>query len=480
MSDADDTQVLDMRINNKEFLKGAAESSKAIDSLNKSIANASKGKGFQDLGSGVNVVKARFSALQVAGVTALANITNRAVNAGIQLAKSFTVAPVMDGFREYEKLLKSTQTIMANTGKSSAIVGAALDELNHYSDQTIYNFGQMADAIGKFTAAGVKLRPATDAIKGMANTAALFGSDANQLNTAMYQMSQALATGTIKLMDWNSLVNAGMGGKNMQFMLKQTARSLGEHGKAMDLAIAKGGSFRDSLQYGWLTADIFTKSMRVMAGASNLGTKSVEQLTKMGYDKLAISAIHSGKTVAYSVKQLRKMGYSLKAAKELNRLSQASIDSATKVKSFTQLIDVMKESIGSGWAGIFRQLIGNLEESGALWTKVADVINTAIGRVFTSITRMLSVWHNMKDQESGLNGYQMAWAAIGNVFKAVGNILRPFLQLFGALLPGAENAGSGLFNLTKLFYNLSVALEKATSATGILDPVISALGGILG
>lgn len=480
MSEADDTQVLNMRINNKQFLKGASDSSRAIDGLNKSIDSATKGRGFQDLGKGVNTVKAKFSALQVAGVTALATITARAVNAGINLAKSFTIAPVMDGFREYEKLLKSTQTIMANTGAESKVVGGYLDELNKYSDQTIYNFGTMADAIGKFTAAGVKLAPATNAIKGMANAAALFGSDANQLNTAMYQVSQALATGTIKLMDWNSLVNAGMGGKNMQKILTLTNATLGDHGKAMTEAIAKGGSFRESLQYGWLTSKTFTKAMMVMAGQSKLSGKSLEQLGKLGYDQVAIKAIKAGKTVAYSVKQLRKMGYSKKAAEDLNKLSQASIESATKIKSFTQLLDVVKESIGSGWAGIFKQLFGNLEEAGALWTTVGDKITTVVGTIFTSMTNMLKVWHNLKDQESGLNGYQMAWAALGNVFKSIGNLLSPFLKMFGLITPSTKSAGTGLFNLTKFLYNLSVALEKATSATGILNPVVTVLGTVLG
>jgi hypothetical protein len=87
-------------------------------------------------------------------------------------------------------------------------------------------------------------------------------------------------------MDWNSLVNAGMGGKNLQNALKATARSFGDNGAAMDAAIKKGGSFRDSLQYGWLEADVFTKTMKVMSGTQ---------------DKW-------GKTVAYSVKELKGMG----------------------------------------------------------------------------------------------------------------------------------------------------------------------------
>jgi hypothetical protein len=191
MSDADDTRVLDMRINNKEFLKGTADSVKALDTLNKGIDGAGKGKGLQNMAKSADTVKSKFGIMQVAGVTAIATITNKVVNAGLNMAKSLTIGPILDGFREYEKLLTSTQTIMANTGKSTDVVGRKLKELNTYSDQTIYNFGQMADNIGKFTAAGVKVGAATTAIKGLANTAALSGSTSEQLNTAMYRHNQA-------------------------------------------------------------------------------------------------------------------------------------------------------------------------------------------------------------------------------------------------------------------------------------------------
>lgn len=457
MSESDDTRVLNMRINNKEFLKGTADSLKALDTLNKGVDNAGKGKGMQTMSKNVETVKTKFGAMQIAGVTALATITNKAVNAGLRLAKGLAIDPILDGWREYNKLLTSTQTIQANTGKSTAVVGKYLNQLNRYSDQTIYNFGQMADNIGKFTAAGVGIEDATSSIKGLANSAALFGSDANQLNTAMYQMSQALAAGTIKLMDWNSLANAGMGGKNMRDSLMATARTLGDHGKAMDAAMKKNGNFRDSLHEGWLSGKIFNKTMEVMAGTQNKW----------------------GKTVAYSVEQLKGMGYTTKAAKELHRLSQASIDSATQIKTFGQLIDVVKESIGSGWAGIFQSLFGNLEEAKKMWTDVGQTVTGFISLVFGKVQTMLTQWRSLKDAQSGLNGFQLFWQGLGNIFKSVGNLLHPIVTLITSLFPASQSAGSGMFTLSQGFYRFSVFLEKVTSGTSKLDPVLKVLGGTI-
>lgn len=451
-----DTRVLNMRINNKEFLKGTSDSLKAVNTLNTGINKATKGPGMQSMSTGVDTVKTKFGALQVAGVTAIATITNKAVNAGLMLAKGLAIDPVMAGWREYEKLLTSTQTIAANTNNRSsagiAKVGKALDQLNDYSDRTIYNFGQMAENAGRFTAAGVKLGPAVTSIKGLANAAALAGASNQQLGTAMYQTSQALGVGVVKLMDWRSLENANLGTANMRDALLSTAHSMADNGVAADAAIAKYGSFRDSLRENWLSADVFNKTMKVFAGTLTDG----------------------GKPIAYTVKQLQKMGYAKDAAIRLHEISAASIESATKIKTFSQLIDVVKESIGSGWAKIFRDLFGNLDEAGKMWTKVGGVITDIVSDVFGAVDRTLVGW---KDK----GGFTKFWGALGNIIESVGNLLRPFLILLDAIMPGTSAGGAGLYYITNLFWMFSVVLEKVTAIIGgSLGPAFGVIGKATG
>jgi hypothetical protein len=442
MSSVDD-RIVNMQFNNKQFTQGASDSQKALENLEAALGNAGSGGGLDKMAAGVDNVSSRFGALKVAAIASIATIATRVTNAGIEMVKSMTLDPIMAGFKEYETNLNSIQTIMANTGKKVGVVNTYLNELNHYSDQTIYNFSQMADAIGKFTAAGVKLDPAVSAIKGMANFAALSGAGVQQLNTAMYQMSQALSTGTIRLMDWNSLANAGMGGANMRKVLMETNKTLGDNGVLMDASIKQYGSFRDSLTSGWLTADTFNKSMKVMAGQT----------------------LKSGKTVAYTVEQLQKMGYSKDAAKELNKLSQAAIDSATKIKTFTQLIDVVKESIGSGWAKIFQDLFGNFDEATKLWTHVGNVITGSIGGIFKSIDHLLIAW-----REAG--GYTDLWTGFGNIFKTLGNLIHPFVVAFQTLLPTAKDAGGALAGATSGFAAVTGWIEKASRNADALIPVL--------
>lgn len=449
MSSVDD-RIVNMQFNNKQFQTGAADSTKSLETLEQTIGKMGTGTGLTNMGTAVDGVKSKFSALQVAGVTALATIVNKAVSAGLDLLKNLTVGPILDGFHEYETNLNSIQTIMANTGKNVQVVNKYLQQLNAYSDQTIFNFGQMADSIGKFTAAGVNLPNAVDAIKGLANTAALSGSNVQQLNTAMYQMSQALSTGTIRLMDWNSLANAGMGGSNIREALMATNRTLGDHGKAMDAAIASSGDFRSSLQAGWLSAETFTKTMKVMAGTTN----------------------KAGKTVAFSVEQLKKMGFATDAAKQLHTLSGAAIESATKVKTFSQLIDVVKESIGSGWAKVFQDLFGNFNEATKLWTGVSTSITGVVGDIFHNVDKMLLGWKK-------LGGFQDLWTGFANIFKTIGNLIHPFVAAFQSILPTTSKAGSGLAKVTQAFADITGWMVKVSAViSAVLTPVMVGLFGV--
>ena len=152
MSKQIDEKVVSMQFDNKQFESNVKTSINTIDNLKKSLdlKGASKGLDqvnesakrcdFSHLSNGIETVKSKFSALQVMAITALANITNSAVNAGKQLISSFTIEPIRTGFNEFELKMGSVQTIMASTGESLETVNKYLEELNAYSDKTIYSF----------------------------------------------------------------------------------------------------------------------------------------------------------------------------------------------------------------------------------------------------------------------------------------------------------------------------------------------------
>ena len=362
MSTTIDNRVLEMRFDNKQFEQGVSTTMSTLDKLKQKLNLTGASKGLEDiskasknvdmsgLGRGVETVQAKFSALQVAGVTALVNITNQAVNAGKRMVSALTIDPIKTGFQEYETQIGAIQTILANTQKEGTnveIVNKALDELNTYADKTIYNFTEMTRNIGTFTAAGVKLDTSVSAIKGIANLAAISGSTSQQASTAMYQLSQALAAGKVSLMDWNSVVNAGMGGQVFQDALVRTSELLGTGAKG---AIEMYGSFRESLTKGeWLTTEVLTETLNQLSGA-------------------------------YSKADLMAQGYTEEQANEIVKLAETAQAAATEVKTFTQLWDTLKEAAQSGWSQTWRLIVGDFEEAKELFSGLSDFFGGIIGK----------------------------------------------------------------------------------------------------
>lgn len=374
MSKTIDQRVVEMRFDNANFEKNVSTSMSTLDKLKKSLKFEDSAKGFENiskaagrvdmggLSNGVESVRLKFSALEVMAVTALQNITNSALNAGKKLVSDLALDPIISGFKEYETQINATQTILANTQKEGANiddVNRALDELNKYADLTIYNFTEMTRNIGTFTAAGVDLNTSVNAIKGIANLAAISGSTSQQASTAMYQLSQALASGTVKLMDWNSVVNAGMGGQVFQDALKMTARI---HGIAIDEMIADEGSFRETLSKGWLTSDILTETL--------------QHFTEF--------------TDTYNEESLKRQGYNEKEIAEIKQMGITATDAATKVKTLSQLYDVMKETAQSGWAATWKILLGDFEEAKESLTKFSNMLNEPLAAAADARNKILS------------------------------------------------------------------------------------------
>lgn len=354
-----DERVVEMQFRNDQFEQGVKKSLISLENLkkglnldksSKSLSNlesTAKNFSMKNLVSDVTNISDRFSTMGIIGMTALQNITNSAIATGATLISALTIDPVKSGFKEYETQINAVQTILANTeskGTSLDQVNAALDELNHYADMTIYNFTEMTRNIGTFTAAGVDLDTSVQAIKGIANLAAVSGSNSQQASTAMYQLSQALAAGTVKLQDWNSVVNAGMGGQVFQDALKETARV---HGVAIDQMIKDEGSFRETLSKGWLTSSILTETLSKFTGDLN-----ESQLKTMGYTDEQISSII-------------KMG-------------QTANDAATKVKTFTQLFDTLAEAMQSGWTQSWEYVVGDFDQAKESLTVVSDTLSDII------------------------------------------------------------------------------------------------------
>ena len=372
MSTTVDSRVVEMRFDNKQFESNVATTMSTLEKLKHKLKLTESAKSLENLGaaakkvdmsgitSGVETVHAKFSALEVMGVTALANITNAAVNAGKRMVDALTLEPVRTGFQEYETQINATQTILANVehkGKSIDDVNRALEELNKYADLTIYNFTEMTRNIGLFTNAGVGLDESVSAIKGFSNAAAMAGTDATRTAGAMYQLSQAMSSGAIRLMDWRSLEQANITGERFRETLMVTARV---HGVAIDDMIKKEGNFRDTLSSGWLTAELMSEALEHYTLSTKTMTEAEQEAARA---------------------KMRSQGYTEAQIKQLFELGTAATSAATEVKTFTQLWGVMKESAQSGWSQTWKLIVGDFYEAKALLTPLANFFTNVIGKM---------------------------------------------------------------------------------------------------
>ena len=371
-----DKRIVQMQFDNQGFEKGVSTTMNSLKRLNESLkmkgadnglSNVQNGinkltsLGMGALSSGVDAVSGRFNAMGIIAATALMNITNQAIATGKRITNALTIQPIMDGFNEYETKMNAITTILTNTASKGTTlddVKAALADLNDYADKTIYNFADMTKNIGTFTAAGVDLDRSVTAIKGIANLAAGSGSSAVQASTAMYQLSQALAAGKVGLQDWNSVVNAGMGGDLFKNELIAMAKQMG-------IFVDESKPFRETLQDGWLTSEVLIKTLEKFANDESL------------------------------------------------------VKAATEVKTFTQLIDTMKESVGSGWATTWEYIIGDKDQATEFFTAVSDGFNSIIEPSTQARNAIFKAWNQNGGRAIFIEGLSNAVQGLGKVLSSI-------------------------------------------------------------
>ena len=411
-----DNRIVNMKFDNASFERGVSTTIGSLGRLEQSLQfkDATKGlAGVQGaianfhmgpIEGAITRVSSAFVAMSTVAITALSNITNRAIDAGANIAKSLTIDPISSGFSEYEQKMGAIQTIMAGSGENLKTVNKYLQELNTYSDKTIYSFSDMTQNIGKFTNAGISLKDSVASIKGVANVAALSGANAEEASRAMYNFAQALSSGAVRLQDWKSIELANMGTKEFKDQLIEAAVAAGTLRKTSGgmyetitskkrMALSATEGFNDSLKEEWLTTEVLNKTLGEYSNAN----------TDIG--KRATAA-------------------------------------AQDVKTFSQMLDTLKESAGSGWAETWELVFGNFKQGKKLWTGLSQFFGGFIERSAEARNHILKDW-------AKLDGRKNLFAGIKNVVGALGDVLRPVKEAFREIFPAMT--GKRLAELTENF-----------------------------
>jgi hypothetical protein len=470
VSDSVETQIVNMEFNNKQFETGVKTSTGTLSKFKESLKFDGKGlnlgsidtnkfdSNVKGVGKTVSTVTARIKLLHAAALVAFGTVVRQAVYAGERVLSAFTIDPIKAGFQNYETKINAVQTILANTsdqGTKLKDVTKSLNELNTYANKTVYNFSEMAKNIGTFTAAGVDLKTSTSSIKGIANLAALSGSTSQQASTAMYQLSQAIAAGQVHLQDWNSVVNAGIGGAVFQRNLINTALATGtldanqvHLGKTMADTTVNGLAFRQSLTpppggTSWLTSGVLTKSLGTFTG----------DMTKA---------------------QLAAQGFNKEQIKTILQQGRLATNAATKIKTFSQLMQALKEEVATAWASVFESIFGNINQAKSFFSPLHTALENALTTPVYALAKTLAGFRKLGGFGELMDGFK-------NIGQTISNLVSPFTTFFQTLFPGGAGgqAGKGLYGLAKGFAVVTGWMAKASKAMLYLDPIARSIALVI-
>lgn len=474
MSRTIDERVVEMKFDNSDFEKNVKQSMNTLDDLKKNLnmdgtskglnklADAAKGVSFDKLGDAVDTVKSKFSALEIVGITALVNITNKAVDAGLSLAKSLSVDQIASGWSKYAEKTQAIQTILSAVSQSGMDIDDVTErikKLNWYTDETSYSLTDMTNNIGKFTANGVDLDSATTAMIGISNWAALSGQHIQEASRAMYNLSQALGTGSVQVRDWMSIENANMATqefKNLVIQVAKTKGTINDLGQVIDQTTKKAKedvvvtaqTFRETLRYDWFNKDVLIDTLKIYG--------DLAEKVNILYE--AFDGERTTSTILNDIEEIRNGNqdiinqYDASLIPLLNELADSvgsvgwrAFKAAQEATTFQQAIDSIKDAASTKWSSIFETLFGNYDEARHLWTDLANDLYTVFAEPLDNLLSDLEYAFSSPFEQS---------------LKGAGISASKFKDIFGDVV---DSSGKKISELVTETGNFEEALRDAVS-----------------
>lgn len=514
MASSIDEKVVQLTLDNKQFnqasgdtidslakLKKALEFEGAIDSFDE-IEKEIRRVDLSPIEQGVENVGRQFTILDTITDAVFRNLTNRAIDFGERTLKSLTVDQISQGWGKYAEQTGAVQTIMAataqqfeDTGEQMEAVNEQLEKLTWFTDETSHRFNDMVSGIGKFTANNIDLETSVKAMEGIATWASLSGANANQASHAIYNLAQAVSTGSVKILDWRSIETASMSTTEFKQAAIETAEALGtlikvgnETWSTLD---GKGTvsvtNFTNELSRGWFTADVLLKTLEKYGGYADRLNEFVNETgvltaTAMnivdnyvdGTLDMAEAMAATGLSAEDLTKWLEELG------SEEYELGRRALRASQETKTFQEAIDYVKEAVSSGWSTSFKYIFGDYLEAKEWWSEIAEVMYEAFvigGEIRNTV---LSMWKEKGGRDTFLDGIR---ALIENVM----GLLDIFKEAWNEVWYGIatednnplENQAAGLLALTQGFKDFADAIKPTEETAQNLRDILKALFNVI-
>ncbi len=494
MSGAVDTKTVEMRFDNQNFESNAKQSISTLEKLKSALKldGASKGLSdiekasekldFKNVDNALEKVGKKFNWLETIATGALLRIGMQAVEAGEKLAKSLTIDQLNAGWDKYEEKTTAVQTIMANlrdeTGRfideaaKMDYVNEQIEKLNWFSDETSYSLTDMTSNIGKFVANGQGLEDSVTAMQGIATWAAVSGQNSQVAARAMYNISQAMGVGSMKMIDWKSIENANMA--TAEF--KETAIAIAQSKGKLKEGEVTIESFRESLNKGWFDKEVMMDTFKEYGSAIEKVQTKIQEYADA----------NEGRTLTAS-KALKMLA--AENDEFANSLGYRAFRAAQEAKTLTEAINATSDAVSTKWTQIFENIFGNYLEQRELWTNLANDLWDVFAGPLDDLKVVFDYWNEGID---GISGRTHIIEGFSNVFNSLihsvrddetGEITRysifdtiknGFKEVFG-LDKEAKELGKSLWNLTKRFKEFT---EKLVPTEETLEKIKNSFKGL--
>lgn len=474
MRDTVDTRVVRMEFDNKQFEKNIKKTSQSLENLKQNLD-------FDGLGDGLDKVKVKISALDIVVTTFVANISNKLINAVTNLVKSLSIDNVSSGFNKYGEKTISVATMMAqkiriagevidDLGEKTKVVDEQLALLNWFSDETSYSFNDMVSSVGKFTAAGQDLDVSVKAMEGIATWAALSGQNAQTASRAMYQLAQAMGKGKIQKIDWMSIQNANMDTEEFRETVLKTASDLGELTKEGEQFVTKTGKkftqaqFTELLSEGWFTSDVLVKSL----GKYSAAIDDIYEISQR--EGLLASEV------------VEKYGDTL------DEFGVKAFKAAQEARTFSDVLNAIKDAVSSKWMATFESIFGNKEEAVKLWSDLANELYDVFAEGGNFRNEILDVWKSLGgrddlfarggDNQGAFWNLYDAIISVRDLIKSAWNTVFPLTEMeeYSAQV---EDIGNKVKSITTKIREFTERLKLSEAASSRLSKIFQGLFNIL-
>lgn len=504
-----DQRVVEMRFDNQQFESGIKTSLSSLDKLKSGLnfdkatsalddlSKAGSRVDFGGIASGIETMVSKFNIFEGTIQRVKDHLMDMFSSIPIKIADMVTSMSSLEqasaGFSKYSEKTQAVQTIMAatakdftDTGEQMEYVSAQLEKLNWFTDETSYAFLDMVNNIGKFTNNGIKLDSAVTSMEGISTWAALAGANTEEAGRAMYNLSQAMSVGAVKLQDWKSIENANMATAEFKETAMQTAVEMGILSDQFEIlepaakyagdAIVDVANFSQTLSSGWFSADVlsatlakygdFTDQLYVAADAFGEQYDTVsELLTALDeYQEGTLDLQPIMESTGMTAEEVTSIFDEL--AKSEFDLGKKGFKAAQEAKTFEEAIAATKDAVSTGWMTTWEMIFGDYQEAKVLWTDLANELWNVFAASGEVRNEMLKGWKELGGRDELIQSFWNIWNAVADV---VSNVKEAFREIF------PRTTSEQLYNMTHALKEFTERLKMSDETSAKLNTTFRGL-----